>query len=113
MIRKKIFKKSLILVLTAVLLCGILMPRAAAAEAVELTSPSAIVTELTSGTTLLSSQPDKKVNPGSIVKVFSLYVLCPQCFEGRADLRDRVTVTEHDPQRYGRDSAESGRGAQV
>ena len=94
MIRKKIFKNSLMLVLAVALLCGVLMPRAAAAEAVEFTSPSAIVTELTSGTTLLSSQPDKKVNPGSIVKVFSLYVLCSQCFEGHADLRDRVTVTE-------------------
>ena len=94
MIRKKIIKNCLLMLCALALLCGILVPCAGAAEAVEVVSPSAIVTELTSGTTLLSSQPDRRLNPGSIVKVISLYMLCSACFEGDAELRDRVTVTE-------------------
>ncbi len=94
MIRTKIIKKCLPVLCALALLCGILTPCAGAAEAVELVSPSVIVTELTSGTTLLSSQPARRLNPGSVVKVFSLYMMCSACFEGDASLRDRVTVTE-------------------
>ena len=94
MIRTKIIKNSLLVFFALALLCGLLVPCAGAAEAVEIVSPSAIVTELTSDTTLLSSQPDRRLNPGSVVKVISLYVLCSACFEGDAALRDRVTITE-------------------
>ena len=94
MIRTKIIKKCLLLLCVLAMLCGILVPCAGAAEAVELVSPSVIVTELTSGTTLISSEPARRLNPGSIVKVISLYMLCSACFEGDAELRDRVTITE-------------------
>ena len=94
MIRTKIIKKCLPVLFVLALLCALLTPCAGAAEAVELVSPSVIVTELTSGTTLMSSEPARRLNPGSIVKVISLYMLCSACFEGDAELRDRVTITE-------------------
>ena len=94
MIRTKIIKKCLLLICVLALMCGVLAPCAGALEAVELVSPSAIVTELTSDTTLLSSEPGRRLNPGSVVKVISLYVLCSACFEGDAELRDKVTITE-------------------
>ena len=61
MIRTKIIKKCLPVLCALALLCGFLAPCAGAAEAVELVSPSVIVTELTSGTTLLSSQPARRL----------------------------------------------------
>ncbi|MBR6950919.1 MAG: D-alanyl-D-alanine carboxypeptidase [Oscillospiraceae bacterium] len=90
----KIIKNCLPVLLALVLLCGLLVPCVGAADAVELVSPSVIVTELTSDTTLLSSAPARRLNPGSIVKVISLYMLCCACFEGSAELRDKVTITE-------------------
>ena len=95
MIRTKIIKKCLLLFCALAMICGTLAPCAGASDAVELVSPSAIVTELTSDTILLSSEPGRRLNPGSIVKVISLYVLCSACFEGDADLRDKVTITEN------------------
>ena len=95
MIRTKIIKKCLPALLALALLCGLLIPCAGAAEAVELVSPSVIVTELTSNTTLISSEPTRRLNPGSIVKVISLYMMCCACFDGDAELRDRVTITEN------------------
>ncbi len=94
MIRMKIIKNVLPVLLALVLLCGLVAPCAMAADAVELVSPSVIVTELTSGTTLLSSAPTRRLNPGSIVKVISLYMMCCACYEGNAELRDKVTITE-------------------
>lgn len=94
MIYMKKLKKSFVLVCVLALLLGLVSPAASAAESVELVSPSAIVTELTSDSTLLSSQPDLVQNPGSVTKVISLYALCAALFDGTADLRDEVTISE-------------------
>jgi len=94
MIYMKKLKKSFLLACVLALVLGLVSPAASAAAPVELLSPSAIVTELTSDSTLLSSQPDLVQNPGSVTKVISLYALCSALFNGTVDLRDEVTVTE-------------------
>jgi len=94
MIRMKNIKKSFCILCLVCLLAGIMAPGAAAAEQPEIVSSSAIVTELTSGTTLMSLEPDLEVDPGSVTKVVLLYVLSSQCFKGNADLRDKVTLTD-------------------
>lgn len=94
MINLKKIKKSFAMICALILVAGLLAPGAMAAEPIELTASSAIVTELTSGTTLVSSQPDLVQNPGSVTKVVSLYALCTALFSGKADLRDEVTITE-------------------
>lgn len=115
MIHTRFYKNSFVFFLVLVFLFGLMAPMAladpdddAAGEMeenavltnaaddilpVELVSPSAVVIELSSNTTLLSHDPHYQVNPGSIAKIAALYVLCSECFKGGADLKDRVVIT--------------------
>lgn len=87
-------KKILTLILTLSLLMSVLSVPAAAVEEIEYTSTSVIVTELVSGTTIISEQPDMKVAPGKIVKMAALYVISKACFNGSVSLEDEITITK-------------------
>lgn len=87
-------KKILTLILAVGLLMSLFSITAVAAEDIEYTSPSVIVTELVSGTTIISEQPDMKVAPGGIVKMAALYVISKACFNGNVSLEDEITITK-------------------
>lgn len=88
------FKKILIFILGLVLMLSSMCLQTLAAEQIEYTSPSVIVTELVSGTTIISQDPDMQIAPGGITKIAALYVIAKECFAGNVSLDDTVTITE-------------------
>ena len=55
---------------------------------------SVIVTEIVSGTTIISEQPDLQLPPGGLSRIVALYVVAKECFSGNVSLEDLVTITE-------------------
>lgn len=88
------FKKILIILCIMAAVISAVPAFALAAAPIETSSPSVIVTELSSDTVLMSQNPDMSINPGGLVKIAALYVLARECFRGAVSLSDEITVTQ-------------------
>ena len=88
------FKKILIILCIMAAVISAVPAFALAAAPIETSSPSVIVTELSSDTVLMSENPDMSINPGGLVKIAALYVLARECFRGAVSLSDEITVTQ-------------------
>jgi len=87
------FKKIVIFMVALLMLFSSFSAGALAAEPIEYTSPAVIVTEIVSGTTIISEQPDMPIPPGGITKIAALYVVAKECFSGNVSLDDEITIT--------------------
>ena len=54
-----------------------------------------IVADLSSGQVLLAERPDERVEPASLTKLMTAYVVFQALKEGRLKLTDQVTISEH------------------
>jgi D-alanyl-D-alanine carboxypeptidase (penicillin-binding protein 5/6) len=99
---KKIYKL-ISCTLIAVLLCGdIVMAEEntdtnaeKVSAAVELTSPSAILMEASTGTVLFEKNPDEIRSPASITKIMTLILTFEALDKGRIKLEDEVTTSAY------------------
>ena len=87
-------KKLIVLVIAFAILCSAFCVNAFAAEPIEYNGSSVIVTEIVSGTTIISEQPDLQLPPGGLSRIVALYVVAKECFSGNVSLEDLVTITE-------------------
>lgn len=86
-------KKLIVLLLAVTIFCGAFSPEVLAAEPIEYNGTSVIVTEIVSGTTIISEQPDMPIAPGGLTKIAALYVIAKECFSGSVSLEDEIIIT--------------------
>ncbi len=99
---KKIYKL-ISCTLIAVLLCGDIVMAEENTDtnaenvsaAVELTSPSAILMEASTGTVLFEKNPDEIRSPASITKIMTLILTFEALDKGRIKLEDEVTTSAY------------------
>lgn len=89
-------KRTWIWMITAwtLLSCMMIMPMRTLAQ-VELTAPSAILMERSTGQVIYEKNADEKRSPASITKIMTLLIVFEQIAAGKADLQDDVLVSEH------------------
>lgn len=61
----------------------------------ELSAPSAILMERSTGQVIFEKNADEKVSPASITKIMTLLITFEQIHAGKANLKDDVLVSEH------------------
>lgn len=66
-----------------------------AVAAVEITAPSAILIESSTGTVIFEKNADERRSPASITKIMTLLITLEYVKEGKADLKDEVLVSEN------------------
>ncbi len=80
------------------LLIGFALPLRAAPlpvpSAPPLKAPSFLLVDFDSGAVLASKEPDKRVEPASITKVMTSYIVFKELAEGKIQLTDQTTVSE-------------------
>lgn len=64
--------------------------------AVEVTAPSAILMEMTTGTVLYEKDADTARPPASVTKVMTMLLIFDALAEGKIQLEDEVTTSEYD-----------------
>lgn len=69
-------------------------PRAYA-QAIEISSPSAILMEASTGTIIYEKNADELVHPASVTKIMTLLLIFEALDEGKIKLSDEVTVSEY------------------
>jgi len=81
-----------------ILLIGFALPLGAAPlpvpSAPPLKAPSFLLVDFDSGAVLASKEPDKRVEPASITKVMTSYIVFKELSEGKIQLADTTTVSE-------------------
>ena len=82
-----------VLALSLVLLC--LLPTHARAAEVDITAPSAILMEKSTGEVLFEQDAHAVYEPASVTKVMTLLLVMEAVDEGRVSLDDLVTVSAH------------------
>lgn len=80
------------LLLAVVLLCGSSVPVQAS---LEITSPSAILVEASTGTIIYEKNATERRSPASVTKVMTLLLAFEQIDKGKVKLEDLVTTSEH------------------
>ncbi len=78
-----------------VALCFVLSNPTRCKAQIELTAPSAILIERSTGTVIYEKNADEKRSPASITKIMTLLLTFEQIHEGKADLQEEVIVSEH------------------
>ena len=63
--------------------------------AVEVTAPSAILMEMTTGTVLYEKDADTARPPASVTKVMTMHLIFDALAEGKIQLEDKVTTSEY------------------
>ena len=63
--------------------------------AVEVTAPSAILMEMTTGTVLYEKDADTARPPASVTKVMTMLLIFDALAEGKIQLEDKVTTSEY------------------
>ncbi|GAB4346678.1 MAG: D-alanyl-D-alanine carboxypeptidase family protein [Gammaproteobacteria bacterium] len=85
-------------VLSALILLGLVLPATAAPlpvpSAPPLKVPSFILVDFDSGEVLASKAPDKRIEPASITKIMTAYLVFKELAAGNIQLTDPVTVSE-------------------
>ena len=76
------------------LLCFVLSAPTYCKAQIELTSPSAILIERSTGTVIYEKNADEKRSPASITKIMTLLLTFEQIRAGKADLQEEVLVSE-------------------
>ena len=87
-------KKSFAVLTAILLLFGWLPIRVHAAE-VEITSPSAILIEQSTGKVLYEKNADTPLRPASVTKIMTILLACEAVQEGRVSMEDLVTVSKN------------------
>ena len=62
---------------------------------VEVTAPSAILIEASTGKVIFEKAADDRLSPASITKIMTLLITFEQIKAGKANLKDQVLVSEH------------------
>ena len=62
---------------------------------IELTSPSAILMEASTGTVLFEKNPDEVRSPASITKIMTLLLIFENLEKGKIKLEDEVVTSAH------------------
>ena len=92
-------KKTWIRILSAVLMWieVLMMPicRREVCAQIELTSPSAILMEASTGTVLFEKNPDEVRSPASITKIMTLLLIFENLEKGKIKLEDEVVTSAH------------------
>ena len=92
-------KKTWIRILSAVLIWieVLMMPicRMEVCAQIELTSPSAILMEASTGTVLFEKNPDEVRSPASITKIMTLLLIFENLEKGKIKLEDEVVTSAH------------------
>lgn len=76
------------------LLCFVLSAPTYCKAQIELTSPSAILIERSTGTVIYEKNADEKRSPASITKIMTLLLTFEQIRAGKSDLQEEVLVSE-------------------
>lgn len=92
--RKNRFQYSWMAVLLTGLLWMAFLPAKVSAQ-VELSAPSAILIEATTGKVIYEKNADECLSPASITKIMTLLLTFEQIHAGNANLNDSVLVSEH------------------
>lgn len=87
-------KRITALITTVVMLIFMVIP-IAAQTAVEISSPSAILVEKTTGTVLYEKDADKKMKPASVTKIMTLLLIMEAIQSGQYGYSDIVTVSAY------------------
>ncbi len=74
---------------------GSIMVTAATEAQLELTSPSAVLIEGSTGTVIYEKNKDDKLKPASVTKVMTLLLIFEALDSGKIKLTDQVSVSEH------------------
>ena len=61
----------------------------------EISAPSAILIEVSTGGTIYEKNPDESLHPASITKIMTLLLIFEAIENGKTTLNDTVTVSEH------------------
>ena len=77
-----------------VTLCFVLSNPTSCKAQIELTAPSAILIERSTGTVVYEKNADEKRSPASITKIMTLLLTFEQIHAGKADLQEDVLVSE-------------------
>jgi D-alanyl-D-alanine carboxypeptidase (penicillin-binding protein 5/6) len=89
-------KKSIILaILIATITISLLPVDTVNADAIELSSPSAILMEASTGTVLYEKNPDEIRSPASITKIMTLILTFEALENGKINLTDNVTTSAY------------------
>lgn len=88
-------KKCTIMILCAVLVLQRNMVAFADEDALQLTSPSVILMEASTGTVLYEKNPDEVRSPASITKIMTLLLTFEALEKGRIKLEDEVSTSAH------------------
>ena len=90
----KLRKRGLALVTALLIALTAWKPMHAQAQ-IEVTAPSVILIERSTGSTIFEKNADERRSPASITKIMTLLVTFDQIRAGKADLTDSVLVSEH------------------
>ncbi len=71
----------------------ILIPGFLSAEPLQIKAKSAILVNANNGQILFAKDPDRRIQPASITKVLSLYLLQEALRDNKADLHDKVRIS--------------------
>ena len=89
-------KRTLSLVaLAALLLPGLLLADVAVPSPPALKARSYILVDYDSGRALVENNPDERLDPASITKLMTAYVVFHALKDGKLALKDNVTISEH------------------
>lgn len=88
-------KKCIIMILCAVLVLQRNMVVFAGEDALQLSSPSVILMEASTGTVLYEKNPDEVRSPASITKIMTLLLTFEALEKGRIKLEDEVSTSAH------------------
>lgn len=93
---KKLCRQFISVVLTVILVCiPVLQTHAAEGEPVELSAPSAILLEASTGKVIYEKNPDQVCSPASITKIMTLLLIFESLEKGEISLDDEVLTSEY------------------
>lgn len=93
MFSKPLSKLTCFLILFTMLICHTTVP--AHCDTPQVSAPSAILMEASTGTVIYEKDADTRLRPASITKIMTLILIFDALDEGKITLDEKVTVSEH------------------
>lgn len=87
--------KKVVSLLTVVIFCLTLFPVDVKADSLEISAPSGILLEKTTGEVLYEKNPDEKMKPASVTKIMTILLIMEAIESGRIKYTDVVTTSAH------------------